>query len=262
MLLPANGLAAEELIKWSSDVETLKKEWSGKVEYQELDGKLCGVVEESSYITSKAFIPVEPGKKYTLSGTFKSLGKKPSKVYYGFKCYDKDKKWISSLHSNVMTGSATVLAADCKKGDKKIVVKANKKWAKNYAVAFNAKDDFSDLPNREIVYKITKVTPLEGGENVEVELSAAVAKDYPAGTKVRTHTSRYGTYIYTTVCGAALPGTWKTYEETAVLGKPGEMSFKHFRPGTAFVVVIMLSNYRKDDDEKMAFTDLTLKVSE
>lgn len=260
----ANGLIAEEeLVKWSADADALKKEWAGKVEYQEMDGKLCGVIDNSSYIVSKNFIPVEPGKKYTLSGTFKSLGTKPSRVYYGFICYCKDKKTVETTHSNVVPDSAATLAAECNKGDKKIVIKANKAWKPNYAAAFNAKDDFSDLPNREIVYKTVKITPQgENGETMEVELSAPLTKSYPAGTPVRAHSPAYGTFIYTAICGSLVPAEWKTYTGTASIAEPGKMSYKLLRPGTAFVKIIILPNYGKKGDEKMVFTDLNLKVAE
>jgi len=241
-------------------LQALKKEWNGKIKCETIDGKLCAVVDNRTYISSKKFTPVKAGKKYVLSGTFKSLGKAPSKVYYGFICYDKKKRKISTLHSNVILGTATTLAKACKKGDKILVIKANKKWKKGrYAIAFNAKDDFSDLPNREIVYKITKVIPK--GANMEVLLPAPLKKAYPAGTKVRKHTSSYGSYLYTTICAKKMPNSWKSYSASATLAKPGQMGWKFLRPGTAFVKVVILPNYGKKKDEKLAFKDLSLKVS-
>jgi hypothetical protein len=241
-------------------LQALKKEWNGRMKCETIDGKLCAVVDNKTYITSKKFTPVKAGKKYVLSGTFKSLGKAPSKVYYGFICYDKKKRQISSSQSNIIFGTATTLVKACKKGDKVLVFKANKKWKKgNYAIAFNAKDDFSDLPNRAIVYKITKVIPK--GANMEVQLPAPLKKAYPAGTKVRKHTSAYGYYLYSTICSKKMPNSWKSYSASVTLAKPGQMGWKFFRPGTAFVKVVILPNYGKKKDEKLAFKDLSLKVS-
>jgi len=262
-LFMASGLIAGEktLVKWGADAKTLQKEWSGKIKYEDLDGKFSAVVDSRSSVLLKKFIPVEAGKKYILTGTFKSLGEEKSKIYYGFICYGKKKKQIVTYHSNVILGSATTLAQECKKGDKTVVIKANKKWkAGSQAVAFNAKDDFSDLPNRETAYKITKVVP--EGENMKLNLSAPVKKAYPAGTKVRQHTAAAGSYLYTTIVGNKMPKTWKTYSKSATLGKPGQMGWKFFRPGTAFVRIIILPNYAKKKDEKVAYTDLNLKVSE
>jgi hypothetical protein len=261
-LFMANGLVAEEkvLVKWGTDAPALKKAWNGRIKYEDVDGKFCGVVDNKTYITSKKFFPIQAGKKYTLSGTFKSLGDKTSQVYYGFITYDKKKRQINPYNSNIISGSATVLAQACKKGDKTLVIKANKKWRPNYAVAFNVKDDFSDLPNYEVIYKVAKVVPK--GDNMELQLSAAVKKAYPAGTKVREHTTAYGSYLYTTVTGAKIPKTWKTYSNSAVLAKPGQMSHQFFRPGTAFVKILILPNYAKKKDEKIAFTALSLKVAE
>jgi len=261
-LFMASGLIAgeETLLKWDADAASLKKTWNGKIKYEDADGKLCGIVDDRSYITSKKIMPVEVGKKYILTGTFKSLGEAPSRVYYGFICYDKNKKSILTYHSNVILNSGTTLAQECKKGDKTLLIKANKNWAKNYIIAFNAKDDFSDLPNREVIFKIVKVVPK--GENMELELSKPVSKAYSAGTKVRAHTSACGSYIYTTLVGAPMPKDWKTYSKTATVGKPGQMGWQTLRPGTAFVRIIILPNYSKKKDEKLAFKDLTLKVAE
>jgi hypothetical protein len=258
----ASGLIAgeETLIKWGADAETLKKEWIGKIKYEDLDGKLSGVVDNQNTITTKQFIPIEAGKKYMLSGTFKSLGEEKSKIYYGFICYDKKKQHVVNYHSNVILGSATTLAQECKKGDKALVIKTNKKWKKGLWVAFNAKDDFSDLPNRESFYRITEV--VTKGKDMELKLSVPIKKVYPAGTKVRAHSSKYGTYLYTTIVGAAMPNIWKTYSKSAVLAKSGQMGWQYFRPGTAFVKIVIRPNYGKKKDEKIAFTDLSLKVSE
>ena len=262
-LFIATGVNAEEktLYDWSDDAAVLKKEWSGKITYEKIDGKLCGVTTSRSYIKSKKFFPVEAGRKYTLSGDFKGLGQEKSKVYFGFMTYDKNKKYIAHYHSNVILGSDTTLVKACKKGSKSLVVKANKKWKKNFTVAFNVKDDFSDLPNRDVLYKIFKVTPKEDG-NMLVELTKPVNKDYPEETKVRAHTSAYGTYTYTAIAGSKLSSDWKSYKGTATLAVPGKMSHKLFRPGTAFVKILMLPNYGKKKDAKMAFKDLTLKVTE
>ena len=261
-LFMANGLFAEDanLVTWGSDAKALEKEWNGKIKYEEVDGKLCGVVDGRSYITSKQFIPIESGKKYILSGSFKSLGDELSRTYYGFITYDKNKREIRTYHSNTIPGTETTLAQECKEGDKTVVIKANKKWKAGYAIAFNTKDDFSDLPNYETVYKITKVTP--EGDNMQLELSSAVRKEYPADTKVRMHTATCGTYIYTTIIGSKIPKEWKNYSKSITLGKPGQMGWQFFRPGTAFVKILILPNYDKKKDEKMMFTDLSLKVAE
>ena len=240
-------------------LQAVSKKWDGKIKYKTTEGKLSAVVDNKADIVSPKFIPVKAGERYILSGSFKSLGKTPSKVYYGFICYDKGKRQIDTFHSNVILDSATTLAEACKKGDKELMIKANNKWQKgNYAVAFNVKDNFSDLPNREVVYKIIKVVPR--CENMKVQLSKALKKDYPAGTKVRMHTSAHGTYIYTAVCGAVIPKSWKAYEGSVTLGKPGQIGWQYLRPGTAFVKVIILPNYNKGNDERLAFKDLKLVI--
>jgi hypothetical protein len=240
-------------------LEAIKKEWAGNIKCKKVDGNFCAVIDNNSSIVSQKLTPVKVGEKYILSGSFKSLGKARSKVYYGFVCYDKNKKQIYTINANVILGSATTLAAACKKGDKKIVIKANKKWKRGrYAIAFNVKDDFSDLPNREIAYKISKVTP--EGDDAEIQLSAPLKKAYPAGTKVRMHTSSHGSYVYSAIVGAAIPPKWKSYKGSAALAKPGQMGWRHLRPGTAFLQIVILPNYNMKSDETVAFKDLKLIV--
>lgn len=261
-LFMAGGLIAgeETLLKWDADAKALEKEWAGKIAYETVEGKLSAVTDKAVTLTSKKFIPVEAGKKYVLTGSFQSLGESLSRVYFGFICYDKDKKHVATHYSNVVLDSATTLVQECKKNDKTLVIKANNKWKPGYTVVFNAKDDFSDLPNREAIHKIIKVVPKD--KDMEVQLSKAVPKDYPAGTKARVHNPSYGTYIYTTIAGASIPKSAKTYSGTAELAKPGQIGFKYLRPGTAFVKVLILANYGKKKDEKLLYTDLTLKVTE
>ncbi|MDD5726972.1 MAG: hypothetical protein PHV59_00270 [Victivallales bacterium] len=262
----SNGLIAGEktLVDWGPNAKALQSVWAGKVTFKKIEGKLCGVTDRTAWLVTKQFIPVEAGKKYVLSGTFKSLGNETSKVYYGFRTYGANKQEILPEHSNIVLESETVLVEECKKGDKAVKIKANDKWKAGYfGVAFNIKEDFSDLPNYEVAHRIAKVLP--EGDNTTLELSAPLAKGYPAGTKVRAHAINYGTYLYTAVCGIEIPKSWTSYSKSAELGKPGQTGWQYFRPGTAFVKLIILPNYdknRNSKDVKLAFTDLTLKVAE
>ena len=57
--LMAGGLIAgeETLLKWDADAKELQKEWSGKIAYETVDGKLSAVVDGKSRITSKKIYP-------------------------------------------------------------------------------------------------------------------------------------------------------------------------------------------------------------
>lgn len=269
LLIISNGVNAREkvLLKWDSEVQALKKEWKGEVKYRNIDGKLCGVVSNTTNILSKKLIMIEAGKKYILSGNFKSLGSKASKVSFGFKSFDKNKHYFNAINANVIAETMTTLTKECKKGDKIVLIKANKNWSTfnkspshPYGIAFNARDDFSDLPNYEIAYKVIKLIRKDG--NMELHLSTGVKKSYPTGTKIRAQSPMYGTHLYTTIRAKKIPSIWTAYSNSATLAEPGQMSLQYLRPGTVFVQIILILNSNKKNDEEIAFNDLTLKVVE
>ena len=254
----ATAAAAEKnLLTWNNEPEVLKKEWSGKVGFKNLDGKVCGYIDSPATVISRKLIPVEPGRQYRLSGEFKGLGKERSILFFGLMTFDKNKQYIAPVNTNIVTGSATVLAKDCRKGDKLLILKSNSKWKAGDTAVFNAKDDLSDLPNRELTGRIRGVVRKDNGI-MEVQLSAPVKKDWPSGTKMRTHCSHFGEYLYCSAMGAKLPGQWKTFSRIVSPARLGRMGRDIFRPGTAYVKVVILANYAGKKDARTAFADVTL----
>ena len=257
-LLMASGVFAKEkvLFNWSA------KDWSGKgFEAENVDGKSCLVTIKGSgnKLISKRWFPVEAGKKYILAGTFKSLGKVASTVHYGFACYDQSKRYIPPRYVRVVKDSATILVKSCKAGDKKLIIATNNKWKANQTVAFNVKNDFSDIPNREVSFNILKVVPR--GENMEIQLSRGVSKAYFSGTKLRVHAGG-SSYTWTACRGKTISHSWESYTGTASIGKIGQEGAVYLLPGTAFVKLGIVANYKLEGDVKLAITDLTLKVTE
>ncbi len=270
MLMAGIASAGESLLKWADSQETLKKQWNGKYKIEKIDGApgngLCVIVDKNTSVESAKYIPVDAAKKYILSGNFKSNGKELSKFYFGFKTYDAKKKYIASLHANTIPGTDTELTAAAKKGDKFVLIKSKNKWRINtrtggtYGIAFNTKNDFSDLPNREYQYGLVKITA--EGNAFKVELKKALTKDYPAGTKIREHTTSYGSFVYTAASGDKIPKEWKEYKGAISLAKPGQMGLNFFRPGTAFVKIIILANYHQKADVELEMTNIEFKETE
>ena len=151
--------------------------------------------------SSKAFA-VKPGKKYKVTAEVKTISGTPGTILLGLAPLDAKGKAINSIDVNVMTGSETELAVAAKKGDKVLTVKNASKWNKASAysaIVFNAKADFSDLPNREQA-KTVKGKIVKKGNVWEITLVNPLAKAYAAGTKVRQQCSGNG-YIYTFIKG-------------------------------------------------------------
>ena len=152
-------------------------------------------------LSSKAFV-AKPGKKYKVSAEIKTISGTPGTILLGLAPLDIKGKAINSIDVNVIDGSGTELAAAAKKGDKVLKVKDASKWNNKSAysaIVFNAKADFSDLPNREQA-KTVKGKIAKKGTVWEIPLVKPLAKDYAAGTKVRQQCSGNG-YIYTFIKG-------------------------------------------------------------
>lgn len=65
----------------------------------------------------------------------------------------------------------------------------------------------------------------------------------PAGTPVRNNRDA-GTYVYSLRANQTVPGSWTTYTRTiSGVQSAGEESTSRFRPGTAYVKLLVLANY-------------------
>jgi hypothetical protein len=197
------------------------------------------------YINKK--IKIDPEKKYQVSLKVKQFGEKPAYVYIGFIPLDAKGRSISPQQGfNNTKGSATVLAADVAKGAKSLTVKDASKWKKGKAdfVAFNVKADMSDIPNFEVAGAISKIE--KTGDVYTINFPKALNKAYPAGTKVRQHTSG-GTFIYTK--SKNVPKEWTVWKGLPVQGKI-------LRKATTIRPMILVKN---TEDSGVAFTDLVVE---
>lgn len=171
-------------------------------------------------------IPVIRGRKYTVSGEFRVIGKPQGRatLYFGITPFTADGQEI--IHAAVATAEPqliTTLAADAKKGDKVLILNnaANWKFLAHGRLAFNAREDRSDLPNMDLspFFDMNNIKVREDG-SVEVALKQPLAKDYPAGTKVRQHRSG-NAFVYVGISDKS--DEWVSFSQT----------FNNFYIGTA-----------------------------
>jgi len=216
----------------------------------DMDGKKVFATPPKSYpnYALKKKIKVDPAIKYRVSAKVKQLGEVPALVYIGFIPYDVKGRTIGPQHGyNNIKGSFTTLAAAVAKGAKSLSVKDASKWKKgpHYHVAFNAKEDMSDIPNFSVAGPITKIE--KTGDIYTITLKKPVRKAYPAGTMVRQHRSG-GTYIYTK--HGKSPKAWTDWK-----GKPAQGAI--FRKATHIRPMIMI-NARKEGSGAV-FTDFVVE---
>ena len=145
-----------------------------------------------SYVSSIPLIKIDPTAQYIFEFEFKGPEKasKPLKITASFTSYDKDKKIIQSYNVVDVAGSEAKLSREVKIGDNELWLKdANaEKWsARPWAsIAFNAKENYADLPNRDVMNRnIRKIETV--GNELKITLKTPMKKAYPADTCVRQH---------------------------------------------------------------------------
>lgn len=144
-------------------------------------GKASMEIQRGKQVISPDFIEIDPTKTYTLSGFFRTIESTPDNasinsknrvliyVYY----YDKNKTLMGPCSMWPMIGTENTLKKAVKKGDS-LKERVPDEWYMHprllYAMAFDVKDDLSDLPNASAQL-----------------LGKPAQADHPAGTRIRLH---------------------------------------------------------------------------
>ncbi|MBQ9336632.1 MAG: hypothetical protein IJS14_04975 [Lentisphaeria bacterium] len=199
---------------------------------------------------------VDPAKTYTVKfeASSKQADGKPSWVLIGFDVYGKDGKQITSSHVGALKGTLTTVVEDAPKGATVIKLKDASKFRKVSAVvAFDAKEDFSDLPN----YNIAAVKDIaKNGDVWEITLAKPLAQDVKAGTSVREH--GMGGYLYTATPNVkaelvSKTGTLKGIAKSGWLGS-------QWPAGTATVRFLLLVNWSSAPGMETLFKTISLTI--
>lgn len=203
------SLAAAETLFDGSQPEN----WISKTPVTVSDGTAKTVLSYAS-LRSAHFIPVVPGKKYTITGEFRLTGKTPPMVYFGVIPYTGDDREIPFAAIQPASPKIAVLSQAAAAGSRSVFLKnaADWKFVPNARLAFNAKPDKSDLPNLDLspAIQVSEVI-IHPDRSAEVALKTPLRKAYPAGTSVRMHLSG-NSYIYAGYGKKA--GTWMTFTRT------------------------------------------------
>lgn len=121
----------------------------------------------------------------------------------------------------------------------------------------SSEGDCSDLPNRDVT-QIAEKKIEKKGDVWEVTLKKPVAKDYPAGTRVRQQ--RFGaTYLYTAGPGKKAPADWQEFSGNVQgIAPAGNPSYKWWN-GTKQAQILVIMNYATKDG-KTEFKDIVLET--
>ncbi len=130
------------------------------------------------------YLPVDPGKPWDFTASI--AGKSGTLELYLFQ-YDARKQRVGAYNVNAVPATETALGAPVKRGDTSFTVADASKWdlKQGNIVVFDAKKDFSDLPNFQHEYYVKKITPQ--GNAFLVEMSQGLFRDHAQGSLVRLH---------------------------------------------------------------------------
>jgi hypothetical protein len=211
--------------------------------------KMCFPCKGPTTVKGK-WITVDSNKRYTLSGWFKSVGKEPSNLYFGFMCFDADKKLIASEHVGIIGATETTLYEACNKEDTLIKVTYAFKWKEDphACIAFDVDDSgkYTDLPNRNLS-RFGIINLEEKDRYWEVRLNEPCGRAYPAGTNVREH-SAGPAYLYCAASAQAAPMGWTQYSGSVMgLSEAGAGNARWWH-GTKYAKLVMLLNSEQDED--------------
>lgn len=222
-------------------------------------------------INSKNYTYIVPWKTYNIEWFFRSIWSKQSDIYFWFKEYDKELRFIGA--PNVLTISWTE-----SKLTKKILIWdtniefedswntcnnwLNWTYFSNYAtVAFNTDNswNFNDLPNYDLsLMWFDSVTDM--WNYCRLSLKNEISKEYVIWTKIRMHSS-WWSYNYIWAGWTNVNFNWQNFSwEINWISKHWISNLK-FRRGTKFIKLVILANHYWTDDETLLIDDLKLVES-
>ena len=241
-----NGDFSMGPVNWVTTGEVVEEKEAGALK---LDAK-------NNRAISRQPIPVEPGASYRISAVI-SADKPLNQVLIGLIPLDARNRQIVFRNADgALFNTQTTLAEPFEKGTNTLALAENPVWQevwnkkKAHNVAFNVKEDKSDLPNFTLM-QIKNIATENGKTIVTLRIPTKVA--YPAGTAIRIHCDG-STYIYTSTVRKGFPG------EVTATGNIGPDEKIKFRPGTvAMQAFIMIVPTKKEPDVTVTIRNVRIE---
>jgi len=198
-----------------------------------------------------AAIPINPELAYRLEGFFKAApGSAGTPIFMMLQYCDENGVPISNFAIQPVSGTESVLKSDAKPGDKEILLEdSGQNWPTkgDFAVAFGAMEDYSDIPNPSVV-EIASFAAEDGA--IRIHLAEPLTAAYTDGTSVRWHQ-----LIDPVLLGFIPSDDWEEHSLTisgsSLPGDSGDILRRSFWPGTASVRVRLGFKERAAAEEGM-----------
>ncbi|WP_146408387.1 dockerin type I domain-containing protein [Allorhodopirellula heiligendammensis] len=222
-------------------------------------------------------VPIDPSKDYVLSGHAKSgdgaggLYDPTNRQYFGFASYDIDQLSINSWHVLKHAGATdTVLTADLNPGDTQVFVQNAAGWANaglgyQRSLAWYGYTDSQGRTYDDYTYtRNVAIDPASGIWSAGGITGNVITLNAPwagpavsAGTAVRNATAG-STYQYAALSYQPVPDNWTSYQAT--LNGTG-VGATQFRPGTAFIRPVVLTNYQGNANNQIAWRNIQVHAA-
>ncbi|MBR7131670.1 MAG: hypothetical protein IKC82_06785 [Lentisphaeria bacterium] len=204
---------------------------------------------------SRGFIPVDPAKKYVVSGEFRTAnGSKPAKFQLGVVSLDSNRRIIRPENAIVVAGSGAAVVNAAPAGSKNITVKTIHRWNPKIKAYIVAKADnsgkFSDLPNFNVINEIAGIT-VKDGKILEVALKKPLSAALAAGESIRLHV---GGAMHVCSKPVIAGNDWMKFSHV-ISGYSKGHTQTNFRHGAKFAKIFLLHNR----GTKLEFKNITLK---
>ena len=216
-------------------------------------------------LTGKNIYEIDPNKTYKISFQIRATGDEEQTIsYIGYTPLDENKKTLPAVYVNANAGTEGVLAEDVNKGDKTLKIKLNKAqpWKNirnHWRIAFDAKADYSDLPNSKLSPTINPAETKLEGDVYEIALNQPMTFSATAGTAVRAHSGGGSMYVW---YAKATP-EWKTVSFVTKGVAERGLSAKKFWKGAKFFKTLVFSNwYSPKAKPTLEIKDFQLEILE
>ena len=217
---------------------------------EEADAGVLTLNGNANRAVSRQVIELDANATYKISAKI-TVDKKLNQVIFGVIPVSRQNYDIYYRNANgAKKDTLTTLAEAYQKGMTTIVLKDNPAWKGTGWVAFNAKEDMSDLPNFTIVY-FKKFERKDG--KIYINLAKAYNRSYAAGTQVRLHVDG-ATYPYTSIIRKGLPGK---LDVSGMIGKDAKVKFPVGTVG--FKALIMVLPVQAAKDVKVEIRDMKIE---
>ena len=189
----------------------------------------------------------------------KNTGSVPVRIRSGYGIYTKDNTRLDGKNYLPKEDAKIAKVISAEKGESSIFVDSELDSGKECYIALNAKADFSDIPNTNLLKISIEEVIKHSDSSYEIKLKAPLTKKIEKGTPIRLHIERGGQNLYVTN-KVLQPGEEEVFTST-IQADDQLLQFAQqaFPKGTYYVKpLIYLGSEKRDESHVVEISDYTI----